>query len=68
VFLKNQGKEIYPEGLVTGYFGPATQRAVIRFQEKYVAEILTPFGLTKGTGLVGTKTREKINGMLKASF
>ncbi|MBI5221457.1 MAG: hypothetical protein HY979_01485, partial [Candidatus Magasanikbacteria bacterium] len=33
-FLKNQGKEIYPEGLVTGNFLSLTQAAVIRFQEK----------------------------------
>ncbi|MCX6790650.1 MAG: peptidoglycan-binding protein, partial [Candidatus Gribaldobacteria bacterium] len=63
MFLQKQGLGIYPEGWVTGYFGLATQKAVIRFQEKYLAEILTPFGLTKGTGLVGTKTREKINAM-----
>ncbi|MBI2056553.1 MAG: peptidoglycan-binding protein, partial [Candidatus Sungbacteria bacterium] len=28
-------KSIYPEGIVSGYFGPATQRAVKRFQAKY---------------------------------
>lgn len=67
-FLKNQGKEIYPEGLVTGYFGSATQRAVIRFQERYTVEILKPFGLAQGTGFVGNKTRAKINQMLSASF
>ncbi|OHA06831.1 MAG: hypothetical protein A3B29_03150, partial [Candidatus Sungbacteria bacterium RIFCSPLOWO2_01_FULL_51_34] len=26
---------LYPEGIVSGYFGPATQRAVKRFQAKY---------------------------------
>jgi len=34
-FLKNQGADIYPEGLVTGRFGPLTRAAVQRFQEKY---------------------------------
>jgi peptidoglycan hydrolase-like protein with peptidoglycan-binding domain len=60
-FLKLQGSEIYPEGLVTGNFLSLTQSAVIRFQEKYAAEILAPLGLEKGTGFVGEKTRAKIN-------
>lgn len=64
-FLKNQGTEIYPEGLTTGYFGNLTKSAVIRFQEKYTSEILAPFGISKGTGYVGSKTLQKINQMLK---
>ncbi|MBI2577215.1 MAG: peptidoglycan-binding protein [Candidatus Wildermuthbacteria bacterium] len=63
-FLKNQGADIYPEGLVTGYFGPLTKAAVIRFQEKYKAEILAPIGYTFGTGYVGQMTRQKINQIL----
>lgn len=34
-FLKSQGVDIYPEGLVTGYFGPLTEEAAGRFQLKY---------------------------------
>lgn len=65
-FLKNQGQDIYPEGLVTGYFGKLTRTAVIRFQEKYRVEILSPIGLSRGTGFVGVFTRKKINPILNA--
>ena len=43
---------IYPEGLITGNFGPATERAVMRFQKKYGLEQV---------GYVGPKTRELLN-------
>lgn len=50
---------VYPEGKITGYFGPATLAAVQRFQEKY--------GIAKagdtGYGIVGPATRAKLNGM-----
>ena len=48
-------------GNETNYFGPATKRAVIKFQEKYRVEVLVPIGLISGTGILGVKTREKIN-------
>ena len=63
-FLKIQEPEIYPEGLVTGNFLNLTRAAVIRFQEKYAEEILTPLGIEKGTGFVGPSTRDKINQIL----
>lgn len=63
-FLKDQGKEIYPEGLVTGNFGKLTKFAVMRFQQKYFSEILAPAGVSNPTGYVGTKTRDKINEIL----
>lgn len=65
-FLKNQGTGIYPSGYITGNFGSLTRNAVIKFQEKYASEILAPFGLSSGTGYVGSQTRIKINQMLNA--
>ena len=63
-FLKNQGSEIYPEGLVTGNFLTLTQAAVIRFQEKYKEEVLNPLDLEKGTGYFGFLTRQKANKLI----
>jgi peptidoglycan hydrolase-like protein with peptidoglycan-binding domain len=49
----------------SGFFGKLTEAAVIRFQEKYAAELLRPVGLSKGTGIVGPGTRKKINDAFK---
>ncbi|MEK9207323.1 MAG: peptidoglycan-binding protein [Patescibacteria group bacterium] len=50
-------KEIYPEGLVTGFYGDKTVEAVKRFQLKYgVIKTVTD----TGAGLLGPKTRAKI--------
>ncbi len=50
-------KEVYPEGDISGYFGPATKKAVGKFQEKY--------GLAgpkdAGYGELGPKTRAKLS-------
>ncbi len=62
-FLKTD-PEVYPEGLVTGYFGPLTEKAVKKFQEKHAEDVLRPLGLSEGTGIVGPKTIEKINSAL----
>ncbi|MBI1839113.1 MAG: peptidoglycan-binding protein [Candidatus Colwellbacteria bacterium] len=50
--ILKQFSDIYPGGLVNGYFGPLTEVAVKRFQEKY--------GLEQA-GIVGPKTREVLN-------
>ena len=55
--------DVYPEGIISGYFGTATKRAVQRFQEKN--------GIAKkgdsGYGDVGPATRAKINQLLSGS-
>ena len=48
---------IYPEGLVTGYFGPLTRAAVIRFQNQYRIDPV---------GRVGPVTIAKINSLIAA--
>ena len=50
-FLK-KFPDIYPEGLVTGYFGPRTEEAVKKFQEKQGIEAI---------GVIGPKTLNKLN-------
>ena len=58
-----QDQAVYPEAIVSGYYGSLTARAVTRFQEKYASDILTPIGLRRGTGSVGPATMKKINGL-----
>ncbi|MDP3725218.1 MAG: peptidoglycan-binding protein [Nanoarchaeota archaeon] len=58
--LLARDKEIYPSGLVTGYYGGMTKKAVEKFQEKY--GIATP-GVA-GHGSVGPKTQAKLNEIL----
>ena len=58
-FLK-QDSSIYPEGVVTGYFGHLTEEAIQRFQEKHdIVATGTPD--TTGFGIVGPRTREEID-------
>lgn len=49
------------KGLDTGYFGEITKKAVIAFQEKHADKILTPLGLTQGTGNVKFWTLKYLN-------
>ena len=52
-------------GMETTLFGNATKQAVIKFQEKNAANILTPQKKIKGNGIVGPATIKELNSLLK---
>lgn len=58
--------DVYPNGIVTGYFGTQTRRAVQRFQMKY-GIISEGDERTTGFGLVGRRSRMKLNELAKNS-
>ncbi|OGD34053.1 hypothetical protein A2988_01030 [Candidatus Azambacteria bacterium RIFCSPLOWO2_01_FULL_46_25] len=51
--LLSKDKEVYPRGIVSGYFGSLTKAAVVQFQKKY--------GIVPANGFVGPETRPKLN-------
>lgn len=69
-FLNKHGFPLAPKGVgslgnETDFFGPMTYNALILFQEAHAAAILTPLGLTHGTGIFGKSTRTFINDSYK---
>ncbi|MBI5306453.1 peptidoglycan-binding protein [Candidatus Wolfebacteria bacterium] len=52
--------DIYPQKIITGYFGVLTKQAVQRFQSKNNI-VYSGDENTTGYGLVGPKTRKKLN-------
>jgi peptidoglycan hydrolase-like protein with peptidoglycan-binding domain len=57
-----QDTDVYPAGLVTGYFGPMTERAVQKWQAKN-SIVSSGAPDTTDYGVVGPKTRDKIIGI-----
>jgi peptidoglycan hydrolase-like protein with peptidoglycan-binding domain len=53
-------------GNETLFFGQRTKDAVIRFQNVYATQILSPIGLSQGTGVVGQRTIVFLNSMMSA--
>jgi peptidoglycan hydrolase-like protein with peptidoglycan-binding domain len=53
------------KGNESTYFGPATAKALTKYQEYYAKDILTPSGLMKGTGYFGPSTMKKVNIMIQ---
>ncbi|MCR4330445.1 MAG: carbohydrate-binding protein [Patescibacteria group bacterium] len=54
---------LYPEGTISGYFGVLTEAAIKRFQQKYgIVSAGTPE--STGYGMVGPKTRAKLNELM----
>jgi hypothetical protein len=54
-------------GSETLRFGELTRQAVIRFQELHRTEVLSPAGLTRGTGIVGPLTLKKLQSSSQSS-
>lgn len=52
---------LYSNNSSSNSFDEFVASAVVQFQEKYASEILTPYGLSHGTGYVGPSTRTKLN-------
>ncbi len=51
---------------VDGFYSKADEAAVIAWQEKYAADILTPWHITKGTGYIYTTSLEKFKSLFLA--
>ncbi|MEI6238496.1 MAG: peptidoglycan-binding domain-containing protein, partial [bacterium] len=67
IYLNDHGYTVSKTGAGSNgkestYFGLATQKALIKYQEYYAKEILIPNGLKKGTGVFGISTMKVVNG------
>jgi peptidoglycan hydrolase-like protein with peptidoglycan-binding domain len=55
--ILSKDKNIYPEGLITGYYGNLTEKAVRKYQIQYNIALEND----PGYGYVGPKTRAMLN-------
>lgn len=67
VALQKEGFDISASEIQNSQYGDYVTQAVKSFQEKYAADILSPLGLTQGTGKVATATRNKLNQLYSCS-
>ncbi len=65
-FLNASGFAVTASGEETTFFGPVTALALARYQEAHRDQILTPNGLSSGTGILGPSTIAFIKGNASA--
>jgi hypothetical protein len=70
IFLNNNGFVVSAtgagsKGKESNFMGLKTKAALMKFQEAYAKDILTPQGLKKGTGVLGPYSRKIINSWLR---
>lgn len=65
--LLAKDSEIYPEGIVSGWFGQLTRKAVQKFQAKY-GIVSSGDENTTGYGLVGPKTQAKLQEVFSSQY
>ena len=54
-------------GQETNYFGPLTYQALTKFQEAHRQKVLTPVGLTRGSGFFGPYSMKRMNEIIGGS-